>query len=460
MIFKRIVCLFFLLFLTVQSSASEQEKRLEEKAREEVDQAPSHQLKSPFIHTDYGGWVNFRYNRFYNEDNDESASDSLRTYNYWDTRLWFKLTLMPEILNGHEHAVYVRLKDRYITRSGNAPGERYDISGPHLDYAYTILDFRPVWVEAGRRYFNIGKGIVYSDINDGVQINFKKPGFNAGLFASQTLPHQSNIDASVPGYDKDSDRHFYGLGLGYTGIPRQSLYGFVLSQRDLSDEDPNNSSQNYTYNSEYFGIGMKGKIGRLWSYWTEFIEENGSSRIFGTDERKNVRAYAADTEIVFSPPIKTYPRFSLEYAFGSGDSDRISVTDTQSGNRAGGDNNFLYFGYAPTGYALAPRLSNLHMLKAGMTSYPFGESRLFKNLNISLEYYQFFKNRKSGGISDLEATEIARDIGKEVDLSMRWRVLSDLTLSVEYGHFMPGRSYADSADNPQDFFSLGLIHTF
>ena len=101
---------------------------------------------------DYGGWTNIRYNHFQNEDNDESASDSLRNYNFVDNRLWFKLALLPEVLEGHKHAIYVRLKNRYIMRSGDSPGARYDNDGPHLDNAYVILDFRPVWIEAGRRY--------------------------------------------------------------------------------------------------------------------------------------------------------------------------------------------------------------------------------------------------------------------------------------------------------------------
>lgn len=460
MIFKKFIFSMIFLCICVAVYADESQTRMDEDARQAVDQVPSHKAALTWMNVDYGGWINARYNHFSSEDNNESASDSLRNYNYIDGRVWMKWVLTPEALNGHEHAFYVRVKDRYITRSGDAPGARYDIDGPHLDYAYTILDFRPVWVEVGRRYFNVGRGLVYSDINNGIQINFRKPGFNVGLFVAKTLPRESNIDTSVPGYDKDSERYFYGLGVGYTGIPHQSIYGFFLTQQDLSNEDPVSSQQNYTYDSQYVGVGAKGSIAKSWLYWTELVNETGSSRVFGTDERKDVRAYAFDMEVVFAPDKPKRPRLSWEYAFGSGDSDRINVTNTQSGNIVGHDTNFLYFGYAPTGYALAPRLSNLHMLKAGFTVSPFERRRQFRDLTLGLEYYQFLKHRKEGGISDLEATESSRDIGREVDLSVKWRILSDVTMSFEYGHFMPGNSYADAADNPQDFISAGVIHTF
>ena len=162
----------------------------------------------------------------------------------------------------------------------------------------------------------------------------------------------------------------------------------------------------------------------------------------------------------YSPEIIFSPQLSLEYALGSGDGDRADVTNTQSGNLSGHDRNFLYFGYAPTGFALAPRLSNLQMIRAGVEFSPLSRFRTFRHFTIGIDFYRFLKDRSRGGISDTEATEDSMNVGNEVDLSLKWRVLSDVTVSVEYGHFMPGGAYADSTNSSQDFFSIGITHTF
>ena len=122
-------------------------------------------------------------------------------------------------------------------------------------------------VEAGRRYFNIGRSIAYSNVNDGFKINYLRPRWNFGVLAAHTLPHEDNIDASVPGFSKDSDRYYFALGMGYTGIPKHQLYSYFLVQRDFSDEEPGDPDQQFTYNSEYLGIGAKGDITPHLDYW-------------------------------------------------------------------------------------------------------------------------------------------------------------------------------------------------
>lgn len=444
--------------------SNETERRVEEQQRQQLERAPSVRLKdtASLLMMEHGGWINYRYNYYGNIDNDRSVKDSLGSAQLWDVRYWMKFMLKPnqEATVDQAHMFYLRLKDRYIQRKGTAPGAKYDMVGPHLDQAYAIVNLQPVWIEAGRRYFNIGRGIIYSNVNDGVQFNYRVPGFNVGIFASKTLPNESNIDTSIPGYDKTSERYFYGTGIGYTGFKDQSLYGFFLAQNDFSDERPSQPDQNYTYNSQYSGIGAKGKFLKSWDYWAEFILETGSSRVFSTDERKDVLAWASDVEIAYAPNAPSRPRFSVEYAIGSGDKDRISVTDTESGNTSGDDKNFLYFGYAPTGFALAPRLSNLQMFRSGVEFYPFGWTGRFKDLKCGLDLYHFHKHRSQGGISDLEATQASSNIGNEIDLFINWRVLSDLSVSVEYGHFMPGSAYAGSADDNENFFSIQVTHSF
>jgi hypothetical protein len=411
---------------------------------------------------DYGAWIDLRYTNYKDDDNDSTADDTLRETFEADNRFWLKLNIKPPVDASYdnEHVVYVRLKDLYLKRFPEDTTGDYDHDGPHLDYAYTILDLHPYKMEIGRKYFNIGRGIVYSNVNDGLQINYLRPKWNIGVLAAHTLPHEDNIDTSVPGYSKDSDRYYFAVGVGYAGIPGHQLYGYSLVQRDFSYEEPNNLNQEFRYDSEYLGLGSKGTIIQNWDYWAEIIKQSGESHIWGTNEASDVDAWAANIGSEYSWEVKSRPRFSLEYAYGSGDSERTSVTDTQGGNLSGKDNNFLYFGYFPSGYALAPRLSNIHIYRTGVSIQPFEQKHLLKNLMLGVDYFWYFKDKSEGGMSDPEAVADSHDIGRELDLKLSWQLLSDLTWSVNYGFFIPGDAYLDSANDRNHYFSQGLTVTF
>ncbi|MFC1510418.1 alginate export family protein [Candidatus Omnitrophota bacterium] len=443
--------------------ANQNERRLQEDKRVLLDAASSKTIyETPRVLMEYGGWLNYQFIDYNDYDNEASVADGLNYVHSADLRFWLKATLMPSVDADHdrEHMLYLRFKDVYVERRGTDPGEAFDQDGPHLDSAYLRSQVDPFRLEVGRRYFNMGKGIAYSNVNDGVQLNFLQPGWNVGLLAAHTLPHQDNVDTSVPGYDKNADRYFYGLGVGLAKIKNHQLYSYFLVQRDESNQRPQAVNQSYQYNCEYSGLGMKGQINSAWNYWIEVIKETGTSRIFGSNEKKNIEAWALDAEMTVEPKWSMNPRFTFEYAFGSGDADRVSVTDTEFGNTRGDDENFLYFGYLSTGYALAPRLSNLHMVHCGLKVNPLEKRRKLRNLLVGLDYYRFYKHRKAGGISDSEATVSSEYIGSEMDLTFEWPLLSDLELNVEVGHFMPGDAYAGSANSNENFLLVSLIHTF
>lgn len=436
------------------------DRRQEEKKRLLVDNAIGRAIKAAQKWTwEYGGWLNYQFNDYSDSDNDHAAPDSLDYYQTTDLRWWLKGTYWQRETQRH-HTFYLRLKNQYFNRDGVSPGDKYDLKGPLVDYAYGIVDFKPWKVEVGRKYYLIGKGIAYSDVHDGARVHFIKPFGYVNGFISHTLPHETNIDISVPGALKESERYFYGINLGYTGILSQEFYTYYILQRDMSDESPENFSREYMYDSEYAGLGARGLISEKWNYSAELIYQTGEGRISSTNEVSPVRAWGGDVEVSFEPETKHYPVFSVEYAFGSGDAERSSVTDTVGGNLTGRDTNFLYFGYLSTGFAMAPRLSNLHMIRAGADWTPFPSSMWLKRLTMSLDYYRFFKHKSTGAISDSEASLDENDVGSEVDIGFEWKVFSDLTASFEFGHFMPGDAYLDSSDTAEDFISLSLTHTF
>jgi hypothetical protein len=448
---------------TAETGAATEKRFVEEAKRKILELTEFNILKGDGrLLFDYGAWIDFRYTNYKNDDNDSSVQDTLRETFEADNRFWLKVNIKPPVdaAYDNEHIVYFRFKDLYIKRFPEDETGDYDREGPHLDYAYTILDFNPYKVEVGRRYFNVGRGIAYSNVNDGFQINYLRPRWNFGVLAAHTLPHEDNIDASVPGFSKDSDRYYFALGVGYAGIPKHQLYSYFLTQRDFSDEEPNDPDQQFTYNSEYLGIGAKGDIAPHLDYWVEIIRQSGKSYVFDTNAKNDVDALAADLGIQYQWDGTMQPRASVEYAYGSGDSERASVTDTEGGNLSGDDNNFLYFGYFPAGYALAPRLSNIHIYRIGFSFNPLAKYRLLKNLSFGFDYFRYLKDKSEGGISDIEATANSHDIGSEMDLTIAWQILSDLQWSLSYGHFMPGDAFLDTADDADVYFSNSLTFTF
>lgn len=444
---------------------TENERRVEEEKRASLTKTESAVLESESRWAvDYGGWINFRYDDYNEDDNDKEALDGLKETMSTDIRFWTKLTLKPPPDGAYpnEHSLYVRVKDIHnIDRGGDTNQvHEYDHDGPHMDYLYLVLDVRPFWLEIGRRYFSVGQGIAYSNVNDGAELLAIIGEWNIKGFASMTLPHEHNVDVSVPAYDKKLERYYYGVEVTYLGVRNHGLYAFALWQDDHSDEDPDDPLQDYRYDSQYIGLGSQGKLAPNLHYWAEVIQELGQSHQTGTNARKGIVALAADFGVSYDWDVYSNPNFTFEYAFGSGDPDRFNVTDTIDGNATGKDKNFLYFGYLPAGYALSARLSNIHFLKAGMLLKPLEKYRTFKNLSVGAELYRFYKHEEKGGISDLEATGNSHDIGWEMDFNVSWEVLSDLRCTFEYGRFFPGEAYPVDSDNGESYLSLSTTFTF
>lgn len=448
-----------------QVYADQNRRRIEEEARERLQatEAPVY-TPSPVPVIDYGGWQNIRYIDYSDDDKDSSTTDSVDYMTWLDTRLWFKATLKPALKDEdapeREYALYLRLKNWYTKSLPQATAGGTSNDGPHLEYAYLSFQIQPAWLRIGRHYFSVGQGLAYSDVDDGVSLLFNFPRLRLKTFWSQTLKHEDNIDTSVPGYDKASDRQFFGAECNYLGLTGNDLYAYVLIQRDYSDERPEDFARDYTYDSEYFGLGWRGKFKDTFSYWWESVRETGKSYIYNTNSKHDVSAWAHILAFSYEPRIYTHPSFYFKYAYGSGDPDRTSVTDTLGGNSAGNDRNFLYFGFLPTGYALAPQLSNLYFFKTGFSCQPLETNRILKHLVASFDYYRYYKDTSRGGIYDPKASLNNSDVGSEIDLTLNWQIFSDLAFSLQYGHFMPGDAYPGSSDDSEDYLSLSTSISF
>jgi hypothetical protein len=437
-------------------------RRVEEKKREILDEVPLNELGHTAHYSfESGGWLNYRLADYDEYDKDRTTADVLTRSLRSDVRVWGRITRRASVeKDADKEYVYIRIKDIYTEKQGSAPGARFDDRGPLVDYAYVGVDHKPWKIEVGRRYFNIGKGIAYSGVHDGIQVNHQQPGWNIAAFLSKLPPHTENLDTSIPGYDKESRRYFVGTGVGYAGIKGHQLYSYAVMERDHSKEKPADDVQDYGYDAEYYGAGAKGEWTKAWPYWVEVIRETGHSREYPSNAVSNISAWAFDAEQKFVLPWASRLTFSAEAAAGSGDNDRIDPTNTIYGNAAGRDHGFNYFGYLPTGAALNPSLSNLRMLRAGVDAYPFYRINALRKILAGVDYFHYWKDRADGGFSDVYATESRRDIGQEIDLHADWWVTKKVLCSVEWGVFMPGKAYDRSHRSQEDVVALSMSVIF
>lgn len=411
----------------------------------------------------YGGWVDVSYTDFHDDDNSDTEKDIFDADLSVDTRVWAKAVLRTDLEDDYlpEFSIYTRFSNFYISRWPNEeqPLVEDDNDGPHTDLLYLNLEFPDSELRIGRQYLALGQGITYSNVHDGLRLIGRIVDFELTSFAVKTLPHEENIDYSVPGFDKKSERYFVGNQLTWRPVDWGSIYGYMLAQHDESDPRPENG-QDYDYHSQYWSIGATVSQLRHWSAWGEYILETGSSAVFGTSERSDILAHAFDFGTRYQFECLTQPDLSLEYAFGSGDKDRTSVTNTEGGNTTGKDYNFLSFGYFPAGYALAPTLSNIHILRAGTSLSPFDKFWQFQKLRFNIDGYFYWKDAPKGGIFDIDATAQSREIGSEIDFTLDWPILSDLIASVRYGIFIPGSAFPRQANSTETHLSTSLTFSF
>lgn len=405
---------------------------------------------------DFGAWTDVTYTEFHDDDNSRREKDIFDADLSVDTRAWAKGILRPRLSGEyiHEHFLYVRFRNFYVSRWPNEeqPAVQDDNDGPHVDLLYAKLDLRYIQVRTGRQYLSLGQGISYSNVHDGIQVVGRLYNWELSNFVAKTLPHEENIDFSIPGFDKKSERYFVGTQLAWTPIQKLRFYTYSLIQKDESDPQPI-SGVDFAYHSQHWGIGSSLSNVFGFSSWAEYILETGTSAIFATPERSAVLAQAANIGMNYLFPFLTHPDITLEYAYGSGDKDRTSVTNTEGGNLRGNDNNFLPFGAYPAGYALAPTLSNLQIFRVGSSVRPLEKFWWLKNLKVGADSYFYWKDEVKGGIYDLDATLKGKDVGREVDVNLHWQVVSDITASIRWGIFFPTGAYPSGTNDPEIYLS-------
>jgi len=457
-----------------QTAAQNQETRISEGARTTEEEAVTdlkkteEPLKKEADYTlTYGGWITSYFWHLDDLDNDKIEEDWISDMFLHDFRLWAKMELYQTF------TTYARIRYYHVERDEAADytSDKDGLYGPYLDMCYAIYDLKPKHnipfnITAGRQQLKVGRGIAYSDVHDGVQIeSVVNKLWLLKAFASRTKPHDRNIDYSVPDYKRQNDRRFWALEAAYTGIEKKVIYAYSLLQRDRTDKNTEDTAQDYDYDSEYYGIGVVGEPADNIKYWAEAIKEYGETHndtSQTTNAKADVDAWAYNIGGKYRFNSRMHPVIEAETSFGSGDKDRQRVTNTTNGNISGDDDAFSYFGTFSAGYAFMPRLSNMFIHKAAFSLKPFEEHKKFKLNEIAVggKYYFYHKHKSTGGIYDTDATVNQRFIGQEVDLYLYWKLRKDLYYSMRYGIFFPGSAYPNEANRRSEYLQIRMTYLF
>lgn len=430
-------------------------EKLQELEKREFYGEPSDEL-----YVDYGAW--FRPSWFSLRD----GSDQGISRTDYDTRVWGDARYGP-------HRAYLRLSSVYWTYTHNDGPEfdDHELEGPRLDVGFYEVRLgealagpdRP-WnlaLRGGRQYVRLGSGLVYNNIGDGLTVRGERAPFSSEFFALRSQPHEDDIDRSRPNSD-DQKRTFVGGRVDFTAISDHTPFLAFMVERDRLGERPGNALSDFTFDAEYYGAGMHGVLfakGLVYDVegWLQRGERFASLQ---RDSPEDVDAHAVVASLEYTLDATTHPRFRTGLMRGSGDDDRFRITNTTFGNTAGTDDNaFLGFGFVPTGYSLAPYLSNLQIWRAGGSIRPLdGMKGWDAEFEIGFDLYFYRKLERGGGISDPFAGFTSTRIGREYDAYLNWAMLSDLSLSVRYGLFDPSSAYQE--DDFRPYSALSLLFSF
>ncbi|MBU0639080.1 MAG: hypothetical protein ABII12_15835 [Planctomycetota bacterium] len=413
---------------------------------------------------DWGGWYNSYFFLF------DDGFNSSRTLRQNELRLWFSFSADQGV-----HEGYARMRMSYDDwNAGDAytPNED-DFDGPNLERGWYQFDAGKALrgyggyaapfelkLKIGRDLVHTGTGYAIDLPLDHVTLQTEWQDFETTFTMGKTPASTENIDRSRSVADH-SNRTFWIIQEKYLGFERHEPFVYVAWQNDNTSEDPPDLLQNYEYDSRYFGFGSTGELVDNLRYSSEWVLERGHS--YGNRRylhRNEIKAWAFDNRLDYYFRHKTKPVLSVEYMFASGDADRLgSPTNAPGGNRDDYvDNGFVGFGFRDTGISLAPRLSNIHTWRLGGAFRPFPEVEAAKELELGTDWYLYAKHHSDAAISDGFADRQSGYVGWEMDYFANYRIFSDLSWTVRFGAFFPGRAFTDQTT--RTFLLTGITWSF
>ncbi len=371
-----------------------------------------------------------------------------------------------------------------------------------VELANAEFNFDSHKLTAGRAFYKTGRGLLFANFADGAEytgqfryakltalaaysaqysgctISLGGCGFSGQIAQKgvyDVTPGRT-IDANLPDAGK---RIFTSLEAQSPQYFGSSAYAMLFYSHDLDTSVVGTTNattgakvgQRYTFNPVYLGLGFSGFIvtPRL-RYLTEGIYEAGTTynrvnELTGTSQRVNVSAWGVTGDVNYALPFLESlfkPGLIFQYATGSGRQAKVATGANPAlpaqQNDTATDNNFFYFGYYSAGLALKPKLSNLHVFRAGLQFRPLLHFHWGRNFMTVLKYSYYLKHNADYVISDPTAVVAKADVGHGLDAQLVYDLSSDLKIFYAYGAFVPGAAYLPSAEIVQiHILSVNLV---
>jgi hypothetical protein len=456
----------------------QREQRLQELQQLELD---TRLLANPSIPPgqraliDYGGYFSPQY---FSIDDANGDNHVLREY---DLVGYFRANF------DGANEVFLRGRAQYNDYN---PGDSFDGFGsrlinPDFDRAYYKFDLQQfesaykgkkingdISIEGGRDLLYWGNGLSVGEVVDGVMPAVSYGPFSLAAVAGVTPTRTVDFEPDRPEFSFNTRRGFYGALLS-VDVAQQHPYIYGLVQRDYNKQNQSiigPITTQYSYNSNYLGIGSTGALSDHFRYGVEAVYESGntlsdSSAVSGftlvpvTQTRDQIRAYAADIKIDYLPQDSHNSRFTVEALAASGDTDRGLTNTTFNGNAPGTrDDAFNGFGLVSTGLAFGAPVSNLQVYRFGASTFPLINHSTFRRLQLGMDIYCFDKANPLAPI-DQSTNAGVTYLGWEPDFYINWELASDVTLTFRYGVFMPN-SRAFANDKARQFLYSGAVFAF
>ena len=437
-----------------------QQRAVDERLRRQFDLELGQTQQSLF---DWGGWYSRHVFLF------DDGVDSSRTLRRHDLRLWGRL-----ILDEGAHTFYARGRlslldfnsgDSYDRDDDDGEGPnlergiyRFDLARAVRVHAGDPIDYNLIF-QAGRDLTYFGTGLALSTPLDHLSLRGTYGDVELTALAGKTVGSSQDFDLSrTAGRLR---RTFLGGQIRYRGFERHEPFVYAFWQRDHNREAFARPLRSLNYDSFYFGLGSTGEVVSHLRYATELVYETGKSHSPGVFQQdQEIRAWAAGVELEYLFPNEHKTRASVEYVFGSGDSDRLASPTNTLGRRRrdSRDESFIGIGYRDTGLSFAPRYSNLHMWRMGASYYPWPNHPRFRRIEMGTDWYLYYKNRGDGAVSDPTADVRSSYLGWEMDYFVNWRVDADLAWTARFGAFFPGKAFSDRTT--RTFLLVGMTWSF
>lgn len=436
---------------------------------------------------DYGGTFRYAFNIIDNAQSQEQYEQ------VFDLRLFVSIEL------DGAHRFYGRLRGLYNewdfrgTRPGGVDyddvgwqdpiGELYwyefNLAGLIQSQTGSRPDFN-LTAKVGRQYVIWGQGASLSNYMYAGIFEASTKYLKLTTIVGETAGNDTiDWDVSRPGYDTDTQRLYAGGKLEFSGIAGHRPYAYLLNQNDLNGGQSAvvtvggiGYPTTFDYNSTYAGIGSNGALGADLVYRAEFVYEFGTTLsdpiphpvgvVAIPQVEDSISACAGVGGLTWLARDREDSRVDFQIVAGTGSSNRFNAGNTTAGIAKGSvDTSFNSLGYVNTGLVLAPDFANILCPSIGFSSTPLPGSGILSEMRFGVTAFAFMRNDANAPISVETRLGGSNYIGAEVDLSIEWRLMSDLDLNLRYGIFMPNPDvFFNGQSSARDFVYAGVTFAF